>query len=178
MQKTKGPTSKNKLKTLDIILCLLFLGSICLAVWGINIYQLTIIHPEYLAVVITLGTVLAFLMIRQRAKPLMKMVLIILISFGIGGGISFFSFLFLNSAFSAKEIFTEDFIIMKTGMLAKGKHGKCGVPYAIIKFKETRKQLLFYCDDKEILIRSSKVRLEYENGLFGFEVIRTKILLN
>lgn len=178
MQKTKCPISKSKLKSLDTILCLLFLGSMGLVVWGINIYRLTIIHPAYLAVITVLGTVIAFLLIRQKAKFLMKMIWILFISLGIGGGISFYSFLFLNSNFSVKEIFTEDFNIIKTGTLAKGKHGKCGEPYAIIDFKGIRKQLVFYCDDKEAISKSSKVRLEYESGLFGFKVIRTKILLN
>lgn len=105
------------------------------------------------------------------------MVWTFLISIAIGGGIFYFSLLYLNSRLAEKQVVTEDFKIIKTGNLARGRKRRCGQPYAIIYFNEIEKELIFFCKYDKDVKAALKVRLKYSNGLFGFAVIKTKQLV-
>jgi hypothetical protein len=165
-------------KISDGVLALLFLVSMGLAVWGINIYRLTIIPITLLITIITIGSIPAFLMIFFLLKPSYKIIWILLTSIAIGGSALYFSFLYLNATYCDNKILTNDFNILRKGTLAAGKgSGACRTPFIIVDFNGSEKQLVFYCDYKEIVDVSSKVRIGYSRGLFGFDVIKSRILL-
>jgi len=96
----------------------------------------------------------------------------------IGGGFFYFGLLFLNQQFADKKLLTEDFLIIKTGTLARGGKGSCSQPFAIIDFYGTAKELIFYCDFSKVIKHSSKVNLTYSKGAFGFNVIKSLQLAN
>jgi hypothetical protein len=161
----------------DIILYLLFIASISLTVWAINIYRLTIIGTNILYVISGIGSVIALFLIRIFIKSAYSKFWTLFISIVVGSGAFNFGLLFLNQTFSNREIIKEDFQIIKIGTLGRSRPTRCFQPYAIIGFHGTEKQLVFYCDFAETLKNSSKVSLTYSKGLFGFDIIKTKQLV-
>ena len=164
-------------KSDNAILFLLFFTSICLAVWAVNIYRLTIVDTSVLYIVSAIGTVIAFLAIHFFIKSSYSKFWTVFVSIVIGTGTFYFGLLFLNQTFSGKEIMQEDFQIIKTGTLGRSRSTRCFQPYAIIDFHGTEKQLVFYCDFEETMKKSSKVSLAYSKGFFGFDIIKSKQLL-
>jgi hypothetical protein len=164
-------------KIANAILALLFFASMGLTVWGIQIYRVTIISSKYLFAIIAVGSILTFIMIFFALKPSYNIFWIFLMSILIGGGTSYFLFLYLNSAYPAKEKLTKDFKIVRTGTLA-GRLSSCHRPFAVVDFNGIEKELIFNCDDEKTINTWSKVRLEYSKGLFAFDIIKIKTLLN
>jgi hypothetical protein len=161
----------------DAILFFLFLISICLAVWAVNIYRLTVVDTSLLFIVSAIGTVVAFFAVHFLIKSSYSKLWTLFISIVIGSGAFYFGLLFLNQTFSDKEIIAEDFQIIKIGTLGQSRPTRCFQPYAIIDFHGTEKQLVFYCDFAEAMKKSSKVSLTYSKGLFGFDIINSKQLV-
>lgn len=174
MKKEKSTASK--LKTVDAILSLLFIFSMCLDVWAIIIYRGTIIETKYLIAVVAFGTLIAFPIILFSIKAVYSTFLSFILSFLIGGGLSYFGLLFVNQVFADNEYLTEDFEILKTGNLARGKGGSCSQPYAVIDFNGLEKELIFYCEFEKTIQNYSKISLTFSRGLFGFAVIKSKLL--
>ena len=172
----KDPNKKFNFKTGDAVLTILFFLSIGLTIWGINIYRLTIINIEYLFWIVAFGVIIAFATLTFLVKSSYSTFWTFFIKAGIGGGLFYFGLLFLNKQFADKKITTEDFKIIKTGTLGRGRSSTCFQPYVIINFYGTEKQLLFYCDDAQIIKRSTKVNLTYSKGSFGFNIIKSKRL--
>ena len=160
----------------NLILAILFFISLSLAIWGTNIYRLTIIKPSYLYSVGAFGGLLFNLTLSFLVKTSYSKVWNIFIKFCIGAGISYFGLLYLNQKFADKEVLTDKFKIIRTGTLARGKSGSCLQPFVIINFNGEEKQLVFYCNLENIIEIYSHVTLTYSKGLFGFEVIKSKYL--
>lgn len=161
----------------DLILQILFLLCVGLAIWGITIYRSTIIDTKYLFVITTIGTFAAFRLIKKTLRSSYSNFWTFVASIGIGGGLFYFGILFINQQFADKESFSEQFVILKTGTLGRGKNSSCSQPYVIIDFNGTEKELVFYCDYSEIIKHSKKVALTYSKGAFGFNVIKSKQLI-
>jgi hypothetical protein len=161
----------------DGILFLFFFASICLSIWAVDIYRLTIVDTSLLYIVSAIGTVIAFLAIHFFIKSTYSKFWTGFISIVIGSGTFCFGLLFFNQRFSDKEIIEEDFKITKTGTLGRSRPTRCYQPYAIIDFNGTEKQLVFYCDFAEKMENYSKVSLTYSKGLFGFDIIKSKQLV-
>lgn len=176
MNNSKGSNKKLSLKTGDRILTVFFFISMCLTVWGINIYRLTIIDLKYLFAVVAFGIIVAFVTLTFLIKNSYSAFWTFFATAGIGGGLFYFGLLFLNQQFADTEILTEDFQIVKTGTLARGKNSSCSQPFANIDFNGVEKQLVFYCDEGEIIKHSTKVTLNYSEGTFGFYIIKSKRL--
>jgi hypothetical protein len=161
----------------NVTLFILFIASLCLGIWGINIYRMTIIPFTYLAFLIVVGGALAFFVINFALRPTYHFIWKFLVSIVIGGGILSFLLLYFNSTFARNELMTENFIIIKSGNLAKPGRSNCGRPYSVINFHGVVKELVFFCDYEKTITNFKNVTLVYSNGLFGFNVIRSKSLL-
>lgn len=161
----------------DNILGLVFVVAICLTVWAVNIYRLTIIDTEYLFIVSAIGAAVGVFLILKYFKSTYAKLWIVFLGLAIGGGIFYFSLLYLNQVFADKKIITNDFQIVDTGTLGRGKFSSCFQPYAIINFNGTEKQLVFYCDFEKTIKNYSKVSVTYSKGLFGFYIIKSKQLI-
>ena len=146
-----------------------------MTIWGIIIYRLTIIDIKTLFIITTIGTVFAFIAIKRILKSSYA-IFWIFFSIAVGGGTFYFSTLFLNQFFADKDAITKESRIIETGNLARGRRSNCSQPFAIIDFNGTEKQLVFYCDYEKTIKDFSKVILTYKNGLFGFDIIETKVL--
>lgn len=174
----KGITQKQGKKlnnnNSDFILQLLFWVSMVLVIWGINIYRITIIDIKYLTFTVVIGATIAFLIIQKTLKSSYSPGWIIFISVGIGGGIMYFGLLFINQQFADKALLAEECMILETGTLAGGRSSSCAQPFATVDFNGTEKELLFYCQDAEMLKRATKVNVTYSTGAFGFEVVQSK----
>lgn len=169
--------ANSKIQIANIILALLFFASMGLAIWGINIYRLTIVPFRYLFQIVAISTLVTLPVILFVLKPTYNFFWIFLTSTAIGGGTSYFVFLYINSIYSNAEISKQDFSIVKTGTLAKGKSSSCGSPFVVVDFNGVEKELIFFCEYEKIIKSFSKVRLEYSEGFFGFEIIKSKTLL-
>jgi hypothetical protein len=167
---------KLKFNTGVTILTLLFFASIGLTIWAIGIYRLTIIDIKYLFAAAAFGTLIAFAIILFRLKSTYSMRWTFVISIAIGGGFFYFGLLYLNQAFADKETLINDFQIVETGNLGRGRKSSCFQPYAIIDFNGTQKQLVFYCEYEKTIKNYSKVTVTFSKGLFGFDVIKSKNL--
>lgn len=175
-RKNKEPNKKNNFQTGDAILTLLFFASLGLTIWGINIYRLTIIDTKYLFATISFGIIIAFAILTLLVKSSYSTIWTFLIKAGIGGGLFYFTLLFINQQFADKELVTEQFLIVKKGTLGRGKSSSCFQPYVNIDFYGTEKQLVFYCDFADAVKHSTKVNLTYSKGAFGFDIIKSKQL--
>ncbi|MEO6230587.1 MAG: hypothetical protein ABJB11_17900 [Ferruginibacter sp.] len=148
----------------------------CLILWAINIYRITIIDTKYLLIASVIGAVIGIILIPKFLKPTYSKFWKALINLAIGGGLFYFVLLYLNQAFYDKVIISNDFKILKTGTLGRGKFSPCFQPYATIDFNGVEKQLIFYCDFEKTIKSYSKVSLTYSKGLFGFNIIKSKQL--
>jgi hypothetical protein len=176
-QKNLDLKRKLNLNTGDTIITFLFLASIGLTIWAIRIYRLTIIDTKYLFAAAAFGTIIAFAIIIFRHKSTYSIFWTFIISIAIGGGFFYFGLLYLNQGFASKETLTDDFQIIETGNLGRGRKSRCFQPYTVIDFKGTQKQLVFYCEYEKTIKNYSKVSVTYSKGLFGFDVIKSKRLI-
>ena len=172
-KKSNNSLYKNKS---DLILQILFLLCVSLAIWGITIYRMTIIDIKYLFIITTIGSVAAFALIKKILRSSYSNFWTFFGSIGIGGGLFYFGILFINQQFADNELFSEQFVILKTGTLGRGKGSSCSQPYAIIDFNGTEKELIFYCSYAEIIKNSKNVSLTYSKGALGFNIIKSKQL--
>lgn len=175
-KKSKESYKTFSFKTGDTILAVLFFTSIGLAIWGINIYRITIIDTKYLFVTVTFGMAIALALLTLLLKSIYSTVWTFLIKTCIGGGLFYFGLLFINQQFADKKLLTEKFLIVKKGTLGRGKSDSCFQPYVNIDFYGTEKQLVFYCDSTDTLKHSTKVNLTYAKGALGFKIIKSKQL--
>ena|GEM_PF-1099995 len=179
--KTKRPVpndrqsrKRDRHKTLDVILFVLFLISVGLVVWGINIYRRTIIEPKYLFVAVSLGTVVAAIILLFVTREFLNAFWTFFLAAAIGGGTVYFLTLYLNRELAEKELASETFDIQRTGNLARGRKGVCRSPYAMIDFYGFEKQLVFYCEYEKTIHDFRKVRVDYFKGFFGFPIVQNQ----
>ncbi len=175
-KKSKTSNKKFNFQTEDKILSILFFTSNCLTVWGITIYQLTIIEPKYLFATITFGIIIGFVVLSLLIKSSYSIFWNFLIYAAISSGLVYFAFLFTNQQFADKELQREEFLIIGKGTLGRGKKSSCSQPYVNIDFYGIEKQLVFYCQFADTIEHSTKVDLTYSKGLFGFIIIKSKQL--
>lgn len=182
--KTKRPVlndnqshKRDRNKTLDAVLFVLFLLSVSLVVWGINIYRRTIIEPKYLFVAISLGTFVAAIILLFVTRVFLNAFWTFFLAAAIGGGTVYFLILYLNRELANKEITSETFDIHRTGNLAKGRKGVCRSPYVMIDFYGFEKQLVFYCEYEKTIHNFRKVRVDYFKGFFGFPIVQNQTLV-
>lgn len=161
----------------DALLAFLFLLSLGLIIWGIDIYRLTVIEAKFLIAATTVGAFISVVVIFLLQTRRLYTVWTFFISIAIGAGFFFFALLYLNRTLGEKETLTEEFVIIRSGSLARGKYGSCRRPYVIINFYGVGKQLLFYCEYEKTVKGFSKVMVTYSRGLFGFDVIASKQLI-
>jgi hypothetical protein len=175
-QPSQDLNKKLSLNKRDKILLLLFFASFCLSVWAIAIYNETIIDTKYLLAAAAFGTITVFVLLLFRHKSSYSIIWTFFISMAIGGGFFFFSFLYLNKLFASSQPQTEEFQIIETGHLGRVGKGNCFIPYVIIDFNGTQKQLVFSCEDKKTIKDYHKVAVTFSKGLFGFAIIKAKQL--
>lgn len=161
----------------DALLAFLFLLSLGLIIWGIDIYRLTVIDVKFLTAATIVSAFISVVSIFLWQNRRLYTVWTFFISIAIGAGAFYFGLLYLNQAFAEKETLTEEFTIVRTGSLARGKYGSCRRPYVIVNFYGTEKQLIFYCEYEKAIKDFSKVTITYSRGLFGFDIIASKQLI-
>jgi hypothetical protein len=174
----RGTRKEDRYNTLDAILFILFILSIGLVVWGINIYRRTVIEPKYLFVAVSMGTIVAAVILLFVTREFLNAFWTLFIAAIVGGGTAYFLTLYLNRELVVdKEITSDTFNIQKTGNLARGKSGSCRSPYAMIDFYGSEKRLVFYCEYEKTIHNYKKVEVEYFKGFFGFPVICKQTLV-
>jgi len=174
-QPGQNPKTKIILTRRDKIYLLLIFASLCLTVWAIAIYNLTIIDIKYLFAAAAVGGIIVFALILLLHKSSYRVIWTFIISIAIGGGFSCFGLLFLNKLFAGSPQ-TKEFEIVSTGHLGRVSNGNCFKPYAVIDFDGIQKQLVFTCEDEKAIKSYHKVAVTFSKGLFGFGVIRSKQL--
>jgi hypothetical protein len=165
------------------LLGVLFFAGAALTVWEIEIYRVTFISAK----ILTLVWVLTGLLITPLFKnifniycfnpytpgrtPIFFYILFNTVSFG---GILIFLFMFINQTFGSQTKTIITLPIVSYGHFAKtGKN--CGQPYANVMYKGEEKELVFYCGTE--IKKYKSVYVEITKGLFGFEVITNKTLI-
>lgn len=178
-KKTKAPSpifqKQFATQVADLRIILLFFISWGLIIWGCFIYRSTFIHPRYLFATVSFGSVVAFATLSFVINNSYNLFWKFFQSLVIGGGLCYFSLLFINTSFLDCSKTTEDFTIIKTGQdYYKGGNNR---PYATIYFHGLQKDIFFGSDYETTIKTYSKLRIGYAKGLLGFECILSKTLL-
>jgi hypothetical protein len=165
------------------LLGLLFLVGLILTIWEIYIYRVTFISV-YVPLCIWILTGLLMTPIFRKTfniycfnpytperTPMFFHYFYNIVSFG---GVLMFLFLWANQTFNDKSKRVITVPIVSYGHLAQSRRG-CGAPYAHIIYKEKEKELIFPCGTE--VEKYSSVYVETAKGLFGFDVITNKTLI-
>jgi len=161
----------------------LFLLGLSLTIWEIYIYRVTFISVYIPLSIWILTGVLMTPILKQTfniycfnpyTPGQTKMFFHYFYNIISFGGILVFLFMWTNQTFNdkSKSIITAQ--IISYGHLAKSRRS-CGEPYADIIYKDEEKELVFPCDTE--IEKYSRVYIEVAKGLFGFDVITDKTLI-
>lgn len=162
----------------SFFLLFVFVGSMCLAVWSINIYRNTFMDWRLLILPSVMGAFVANLLFFSRLRKAGEKNLTAFLLCGISGGcIAHFLTMYLNQKFVSTEEHQEIvFPVLHRGRLAKGKGSSCAQPYVSITFNGLGKDVMFSCAEDRLVFQADSVWIVCSKGLFGFEVIQAKSL--
>ena len=160
-----------KINWVNSLLTILFIASILLTVFEIDIYRKTNINSALpIFVWLLTGLVLTPLTgkLLKKYYDTNSIFLQIVFNSVTWGGLLIYSFMATNYYFSCDSSKTITTKIIKTGHLAKGRNG-CGEPYCEVVIDNEEKQLVFPCDfDIE---KYNYINLTIKKGLWGFDII-------
>jgi hypothetical protein len=173
IQKSKD----DKFNLNNTVLTILFFAGLILQVFAIGIYRNTIIDWKVTSIIwlftglISQRFTATILNTYYRTTNYFMQLFFNVCSFG---GMMAFCFLSINYYFNT-EAQTEivKTLIVKTGHLAKGRHG-CENPYADVEIQNTTKQLVFPCDTE--IEKYKFVSLTIRKGFLGFYIIADRKL--
>ena len=164
-------------KLINGILATLFICSLLLTIWEINIYQKTFI-PLKVPLLIWLLTGLAFTPFFKRILTIYFMTpyvfLQIVYNIVTWGGLFVSAFMLTNYYLSDKQVIVVNEKIFSTGHLARGSRGTCEQPYIIINYNGQEKQLVYYCGTQVELFKS--VDLTISKGFLGYDIAKSSDL--
>ena len=151
-----------------------FLVGLFLSIKTVDLFDNTFVTFGSVVVVFIVGAILSGLIHYFIAKNKPNVLNIML-----GYGFMFvFLWLFLNFNFSQSESKSEIFKINKKGTLGQGRYIKCSDPYIKFTRKNIVKRIDFNCSETELVDKSNLIKIETSIGLFGFEIIKQKELMN
>lgn len=164
---------KNK-KRLELLLSIIFVCSLCLSIWSVNIYRDTVIEWTILVLPTIIGIVVTTFIFKEKLLKIGTSVgTIFFICLFCGGACAHFSFMILNQKFTDTLTISKTFIIEKNGVMANGHE-----QYVIVDFYGLKKQVFISRKEMGNISKFSKIRLVYSKGLFGYDVIKEKTLVN
>jgi hypothetical protein len=169
------PKTKENI-VLDWLFFGLFILSFILVVFAINIYRHTVINPTDLIGIVSIGFIVTFLSFWIFLGKKLSLISLLFTGVVAGGGLFYFSFLFINKTFPKSITESITYPIRDTGELAKGKRSKCNTPYIVIFIHGIEKQLMFPCELRDTAPNSEVVVLEYFEGFLGYSYITKKEL--
>lgn len=170
--------AKNEEKVFGFGFNAFFILAIALFVPGIDIFRRTVIELKYLVLAACLGVIVLVILLFWLKKFSLGLCKTFLLALSVGGCIPCFLLLYLNKSLANKEITSKVFAIQKTGNLANGRYGRCGIPYAAVDFEGYEKQLIFSCAYERSIHTFTRVRIDYYEGYWGFPVIQAQELVN
>lgn len=151
-----------------------FIG-ILSAIWGHEIYLSTFVGPAWLFLICLIPTIVFFLLIRahyKRQHDTASNYWPFLYSLFSVGLLTTSLFLVVNYKLASTEVVTMTVDIQKSGELA----GRGRKPYAIIKYSDFTKRLVF--KRNPTITSTSQIKLSTSKGLFGLEVISNQEIIN
>jgi len=160
--------------SINLLLVILFIGSLSLMVWEIKIYQKAFVPLKIPFVIWLLTGLISIPILRKHATDYLETANILLQSFyGLVtfGGISVSIFMLSNFYFADNEKFVVNERIISTGTL--GTSRGCRQPFIIINHDGQEKQLVFYCGTPVEKYKS--IDLTLSQGLFGFEIVTNSV---
>lgn len=171
LNKLKSDKPNPRFDSINLLLVILFIGTMALMVWEINIYQKTFIPLKIPFLIWLLTGFIFFLILKSRLAEYLETGNILIQTFyclATFGGLSVSAFMLPNYYLADKEKFVVNERIILTGSLGSSK-GQCRQPFIIINHDGLEKQLVYYCDTPVENFQS--VDLTLSKGLFGFEVV-------
>ena len=172
-----------KYKLSNIIeVVILFMGFI-LTIFAINIFRLTFIPLKTSLGIYFIAGIVGYFVYRKKFYGIYKskalnFVTSIICLVGSFGGMFIFLFLALNFYLADKETNKENFVVVKTGSLAKGGKGNCNKPYVIIERSNLEKQLIFKCNLSKKISAIKSIDLTLSKGKLGYYIIRHTQFIN
>jgi hypothetical protein len=158
-------------KFINGILAGLFIGSLTLTIWEVDVYEKTFIPLKIpLLVWIITGVVFTPFLRKKLSIYLMTTNLFLQMFYNIVtfGGLVISGFMLANFYFANKAETVINENIVSIGHL--NSRSNCGRPFIIIDYNGQKKQLVYYCDMKVELYKT--VDLTISQGLFGFDIVR------
>ncbi|RYY55420.1 MAG: hypothetical protein EOO05_19535 [Chitinophagaceae bacterium] len=131
--------------------------------------------PDSLVLTVYLaGASLFFLLMKWWKRSTRSVIIRILLSLACGGGVLMAILLWTNKTFASKESLVADFPVVARGTTPGGSG--IHTPYLVIDFNGNRKQLSFYPEAAALADKAQVVKVNYRQGLLGFEIIRSRAL--
>lgn len=156
--------------SINLLLVILFIGSLTMMVWEIKIYQKTFVPFKIPFGIWFLTGLISIPILRKHAADYLETGNILLQSFYgfvTFGGISVSIFMLANFYLADKETFVVNESIISTGTLGTSKG--CRQPFIMVNHDGLEKQLVFYCGTPVDKFKS--IDLTISKGLFGFEIV-------
>lgn len=150
-----------------------FIGIVS-AIWGHQIYLLTVINSLWLIFISLIPSIILFLVIRKHylsVHDTRKNLWPFLNSLFSVGFLVTSLLLIMNYKFASPEVKTMTFDIHESGKLG----GRARKPYVIIQYGKSTKKLVF--KNNSSIEPTNRIRLVTSEGLFGFEVILSQEII-
>ncbi|WP_430405737.1 hypothetical protein [Fluviicola sp.] len=163
----------------DRLMSIMTFVSIGAILWEISLFRKTFINVSIPLTLFIGGGFILFLLFRNRIRYYVENAYGFFLQAFHGiilfGGLLMFFFMALNFYIPTGKIELVDLKVIKTGTLAKGRHG-CGNPYAVVDYHGFEKQLIFPCSAN--LDHAERIKVHLQKGLLGFLVVKDTKLLN
>ncbi|MBP8034140.1 MAG: hypothetical protein KAZ71_06045 [Bacteroidia bacterium] len=164
-------TMKYKINWVKGILPIIFIGTLILTVFEIEIYRQTLINWAILTFIWFLPGIILTPFTRKFLKYHIEtnsLFLQFLFNTVTWGGLLIYGFMATNYYYPTKSIRTITAKIIRTGHLAKGRYG-CGPPYCDVVINNKEKELIFPCGLE--IEKYKSIDLKIQKGLWGFEIV-------
>ena len=106
----------------------LIILSFVLVVFAINLYRNTVINPTVLFGIASIGFIVIFLAFWIFLGKKLSLISLLFAGVVVGGGLPYFSFLFINKTIPKSTTKSITYAISDIGELAKGRRSKCNTP--------------------------------------------------
>lgn len=147
-------------------------------IWEMTIYRKTLIHFIIPFSIFLVGGTTLFWLLKGRIRFYSEIERSLFVKLLHGvlvfGGVLMFIFMALNYYLVSDQVLTPQLKVEEKGQLAKGRNG-CGNPYVLVNYKGFEKQLILPCGTD--LRNVERVKLELQEGLFGFMIVRSEELV-
>jgi hypothetical protein len=170
------------MRAINIIYAVPFFAGLLLQIFAIDLFRLTFVSTIIPVGLYVLSGLIGFVILRKKLMGPRRLnlpgifVVLIWCIVSIGGTLSFL-FLATNFYLANGHTTRQAFSIEKTGKYSS-RYSSCVESYAVINKDDLKKEINFTCDQlNKMGGNKTKIDLTISKGVFGFDIIRDKQLI-